>query len=87
MCGCALVLGNIPSLREVWSDAATFVEPSDADGLAAALNRLIDDGDWRREMGRRARTRALGYTLSEMTEQYLAAYRHCLEQNTLKVAA
>ncbi len=87
LCGCALVLGNIPSLREVWGDAATFVEPDDADGLAAALNRLIADGDWRREMGRRARTRALGYTLSEMAEQYLAAYRLCLEQNTLEVAA
>ena len=87
LCGCALVLGNIPSLREVWGDAATFVEPDDADGLAAALNRLIADNEWRREMGRRARTRALGYTLSEMAEQYLAAYRLCLEQNTLGAAA
>ena len=87
LCGCALVLGNIPSLREVWGDAATFVEPDDTAGLAGAINRLIADGDWRREMGRRARTRALGYTLSEMAEQYLAAYRLCLEQNTLEVAA
>ena len=87
LCGCALVLGNIPSLREVWGDAATFVEPDDADGLAAALNRLIADNDWRREMGRRARTRALGYTLSKMAEQYLAAYRLCLEKNSLEAAA
>ena len=87
LCGCALVLGNVPSLREVWGDAATFVEPDDADGLVAALNRLIADNDWRREMGRRARTRALGYTLSEMAEQYLAAYRLCQEQNSLEAAA
>lgn len=27
--GCALVLGDIPSLRETWNDAAIFVAPSD----------------------------------------------------------
>ena len=27
--GCALVLGDIPSLREVWGDAALFVAPDD----------------------------------------------------------
>ena len=25
--GCALVLGDIPSLREIWGDAALFVPP------------------------------------------------------------
>ena len=33
--GCALVLGDIPSLREVWGDAAIFVDPDDHDALAA----------------------------------------------------
>ena len=33
--GCALVLGDIPSLREVWGDAALFVAPDDTDALAA----------------------------------------------------
>src|SRR5690606_8377688 len=27
--GCALVLGDIPSLREVWGPAATYVDPAD----------------------------------------------------------
>src|SRR5690606_24947080 len=36
--GCALVLGDIPSLREVWGDAATFVPPHDAGAIAAAVN-------------------------------------------------
>ena len=34
LCGCALVLGDIPSLREVWGDAALFVAPDDHDGPA-----------------------------------------------------
>ena len=32
--GCALVLGDIPSLREIWGDAALFVPPSDHEALA-----------------------------------------------------
>ncbi|MBC7173692.1 MAG: glycosyltransferase family 4 protein, partial [Polyangiaceae bacterium] len=31
--GAALVLGDIPSLREVWEDAAAFVAPGDHDGI------------------------------------------------------
>src|SRR6185369_6695620 len=41
--GCALVLGDIPSLREVWGDAALFVDPTDDDALAGALRELAQD--------------------------------------------
>ena len=43
MSGCALVLGDIPSLREVWGDAALFVPPDDPDALRVALCRLIEN--------------------------------------------
>ncbi|HEX4448454.1 MAG TPA: glycosyltransferase family 4 protein, partial [Polyangiaceae bacterium] len=33
LCGCALVLGDIPSLREIWGDAALFVDGRDRDDL------------------------------------------------------
>ena len=52
LCGCALVLGDIPSLREVWGDAAVFVDPHDAQALAKALNCLIDHPEQRFEFGR-----------------------------------
>ena len=41
--GCPLVLGDVPSLREVWGDAAAFVPPRNPDALAGTLNRLIAD--------------------------------------------
>jgi spore maturation protein CgeB len=41
LCGCALVLGDIPSLREVWGDAAAYVSPDDARALASAINSLL----------------------------------------------
>ena len=87
LCGCALVLGDIPSLREVWGDAAVFVEPGDQDALANTLNALIADDARRSELGRRARVRGLTYTPEKMAGRYLEAYGFCLEQQHAEVAA
>jgi len=59
LCGCALVLGDIESLREVWGQAALYVSPDDRDGLAATLQGLIDDPERCHHQGRIARERAL----------------------------
>jgi glycogen(starch) synthase len=87
LCGCALVLGDIPSLREVWDEAALFVAPDDEHALAAALNALIDDEGRRAELGRRARARALEFSTQKMALQYLAVYGACLARQPLEVAA
>ena len=74
LAGCALVLGDIPSLREVWGDAAVFVPPDDAERLRAALHALIGDTPRRQEMAARARERALTYSPKRMAAGYLEAY-------------
>ena len=74
LAGCALVLGDIPSLREVWGDAALFVPPEDTDVLERVLRELIEDGERRQTMAERARERALMYTAERMVGGYLAAY-------------
>ncbi len=56
--GAPLVLSNIATYREFWSDAAVFFDPRDAAALAAALNALADDPGYRREMGQRALARS-----------------------------
>jgi glycogen synthase len=71
---CALVLGDIPSLREVWGDAAVFVSPSDPSQLKCALRELAADTARRTDMGARARARALEYSTGRMTQRYLEAY-------------
>ena len=73
--GCALVLGDVESLREVWGEAACFVPPDDADALSGAIRWLTDSPARRNEMGERARLRAARYAPRRMAEQYLAAYR------------
>ncbi len=80
--GCALVLGDIPSLREVWGEAALFIPPDDPDALRRALCRLIQDAGLREEMARRARTRARTYTPERMASGYLAAYHSLLQEKS-----
>jgi glycosyltransferase involved in cell wall biosynthesis len=71
---CALVLGDIPSLRENWNDAAAFVPPNDTNALAAAIQRLIDKPDLLRDLQQRARRRAEQFTLTRMIEAYANLY-------------
>ncbi len=75
LCGCALVLGDIPSLREVWGDAAAFVSPDDPDALGSAVNCLLGDPRLCAQAAAAARSRALRYTPQAMAGGYLSAYR------------
>jgi glycosyltransferase involved in cell wall biosynthesis len=74
LAGCALVLGDIPSLREVWGDAALFVAPDDRDGLARTLERLMAHPSGREQLAARARERALTFTPRRMAAAYLHLY-------------
>jgi glycosyltransferase involved in cell wall biosynthesis len=74
LAGAALVLGDLPSLREVWADAAVYVPPGDGDALAEALQRLIARPGLRDEMARRALRRARSYGAERMARAYLAEY-------------
>jgi glycosyltransferase involved in cell wall biosynthesis len=78
LAGCALVLGDIPSLREVWGDAALYVPPNDTDALESAVSALIEDEALRVARGDRARARALEYTPQRMAEGYIKAYNDLL---------
>jgi glycosyltransferase involved in cell wall biosynthesis len=79
--GCALVLGDVPSLREIWGDAALYVPPDDARKLTVALNLLVSDKVSRDVWSRRARDRALTFTSERMVKQYLAAYTEAREKH------
>ena len=74
MAGCALVLGDIPTLRELWDGAAWFVPPHDPEELVSALNTLTADPELLSRLGGLARSRAEGYSAARMTAGYLAAY-------------
>jgi len=81
--GCALVLGDIPSLRELWEDAAIFVDPRDSEALHEVLAWLIDAPQMRDDLAERARERAAAYSI----ERTVAAYRRLYQRLLAKVTA
>jgi glycosyltransferase involved in cell wall biosynthesis len=74
LAGCALVLGDIASLRELWDGAAIFVGPDDPTALQRCLQRLIADPAEVSELASRARARAVEYTPERMATSYHSAY-------------
>lgn len=73
--GCALVLGDIASLRELWDGAAVFVPPDEPERMKAALEGLIASPELRAAMSCRAMARARKFTAEQMAEGYLDVYR------------
>jgi glycosyltransferase involved in cell wall biosynthesis len=80
--GCALVLADIPTLRELWDGAAEFFDPRDARHLAATLDALIADPERRRELGSAASARAARYSAHAMTDAYRALYEGLLDETS-----
>jgi len=78
LAGCALVLGDIPSLREVWGAAACYVPPADAVALATTLQALIAAPGQRQALAAAARKQAQKYQPASMGAAYWQAYRTLL---------
>jgi glycosyltransferase involved in cell wall biosynthesis len=76
--GCALVIGEIPSLQELWQDAALFVSPNDPEHLKFAINNLFENPQKRSALANAACRRALEYDADGMSGQYLDLYHRLL---------
>ena len=73
--GCALVLSEIPSFRELWDGAAAFVDPDDEAAAAEAVRDLLHDPARREAAGAAAAERAARYGVAAMTEGVLDVLR------------
>lgn len=78
--GCALVLGDIPTQREIWGAAATYVNASNASELTSAISKLIQDEFIRNVMSFRAMQRGLGYSTKQTAYDYQQAYQQLLTE-------
>jgi glycosyltransferase involved in cell wall biosynthesis len=76
--GCALVLGDMPSLRENWDGVAVFVAPDDVEALRSSIQGLIDDTPRRHILARAAAERAAAFTIGRTADQYLRLYKRVL---------
>jgi glycosyltransferase involved in cell wall biosynthesis len=76
--GCALLLADIASFRELWSGAARFVDPRDPAAIRAGLEELCRDDGRRRALQHAAHDRARRYSLAAATQKYRRAYEAVL---------
>lgn len=72
--GCALVLGDIPSLRELWGDAASYVDLAAPAELVAMATLLAADSALRESMAQRALARAQRYAVARTAREYFELY-------------
>jgi glycosyltransferase involved in cell wall biosynthesis len=83
---CALILNDIPALREIWGPAAVYFRTNDGDSLSEAVRILNGDPLLRRTFANRAFNRSRqSYNAKRMTNSYLQLY-HGLVGRALRAA-
>lgn len=80
LAGCALVLSDLPSLREVWGESAVYTKPGDPAALAYAVDSLVRDALRRAALAGKARARARSLTPARMAEGYHALYVELIDR-------
>jgi alpha-1,3-rhamnosyl/mannosyltransferase len=73
--GCPVITSDRSSLVEVAGDAAMLVDPEDAEAIANAIVRLVEDDGERRRLSVLGSARAKQFSLERMAEQTLEVYK------------
>jgi glycosyltransferase involved in cell wall biosynthesis len=79
--GCALILSDIPTFRELWNGIAIFVPPDDESAYTDAIDMVIGNPALRQRMGEAARERAIHFTPTRTAEAMLRIYASTLRDH------
>lgn len=74
-CGCPVVSSNAASLPEVVGDAAILLDPSDTDGFARAMSRVLEDSEKATELRTRGLAQAARFTWERTARETVAVYQ------------
>ncbi len=86
-CGTPVIAANAASLPELVGDAGLLVAPRDAEGLAEAMLRVLQDADLRATLSRKAQEKARRFTWDEVARATLDAYTWVVAQQAQAQAA
>ncbi|MGV1872508.1 glycosyltransferase family 4 protein [Agrobacterium rosae] len=78
----AMVLADIPTYRELWHDAALFVDPQKAAAFAFAINRLWDDEPLRRQLAEKATQRSRNFEIDRQAAAVADLYNGLLRRSS-----
>ncbi len=79
-CGAAVACSSTSSLPEIVGEAALTFDPQDGGALAAAMGRLLADGELRGRMVQAGHVRAADFTPARTAALTLAIYRQVVGQ-------
>jgi glycosyltransferase involved in cell wall biosynthesis len=74
-CGCPVITSDRSSLPEIAGGAAVIVDPEDVEGLALAMEQLLEDRTLSHEMRTKGLRRATEFSWERCAQQALSAYR------------
>jgi glycosyltransferase involved in cell wall biosynthesis len=78
-CETPVIAADRGSLPEIVADAGLLIDPEDADGLAAAIGRLLEDDQLRTQLIRQGKVQAARFSWSETARQTWQVYRQVLQ--------
>lgn len=77
-CGTPVIAADASSLPEVAGSAGLLVPPHDVEAWGLALERALDDADWRRATREQGFLKAARYAWSLTAQHTAASYRKAL---------
>jgi glycosyltransferase involved in cell wall biosynthesis len=80
--GCALVLSDLPTLKENWDGCARFIDADDEQGWIDCLNELSANEVERKRLQSSAHARALTFSPHKQAKSYSDLYRALSEDAT-----
>lgn len=84
-CGCPVLAGDIPSLRERCGDAARYCDPASEDDIVAELETLLDDPTLREQLRVAGYAQARRYSWARCAEATLDAIVGANEANEVSL--
>lgn len=75
--GLPVVCSDIPTLKEVYGDAALYFNPQDPNDIAAKIQKLLSSQKLSTEFIKKGKAQAQKYSWQKMAQQTLKVYENC----------
>lgn len=83
--GCALLLSDIKSLKELWQNEALFFDPNNEEDILNKVLTLIKNKELRNELREKSQNHARRFNSSKMGKCYYQLYRHLMKINSKNI--
>ena len=79
-CGVPVITSNTSSMPEIADDAAAIVDPHNPEEITVAIEKIIDDENYRNELCKRGIERAKKFSWKNMAIEYLNLYKEVYQE-------